>query len=87
LEVTPVWSLNALWGIDDVPAAAVVPLGSVVVVDEELVELHAAPTMATARTIPSAADRRFPETERKAPPCGRMHERAPRQQGRAGTNM
>jgi hypothetical protein len=67
VEVTPVWSLKALWGIGR-PGTVEPPAAAVVVVDDELVELHAAATSATARIMPSAADRLFPETERKAPP-------------------
>src|SRR3974390_843065 len=44
------------------------PPAAVVVVDDELAELHAAATSATAITIPSAPVRLFHGAERKAPP-------------------
>jgi len=69
-----VWSLKALWGIDREPPLPLEPDvdAAVVVVDDELVELHAAPTTATARTRPSAVDRLLHEAERKIPPSDRM---------------
>jgi hypothetical protein len=74
-EVTPVWSLKALLGIGrdavplEVPPEVELDVdAAVVVVDDELVELHAAPTTATVSTRPSAVDRLFHEAERKTPP-------------------
>ena len=54
--------------MDPDPPAEVVEPEAAVVVDDELVELQAAPTRATTRTSPSAVDRLFHEAERKAPP-------------------
>ncbi len=65
LEVMPVWSLNALDGIDR-PDPVVTP--AAVVVEVELVELHATAVVATRATIPSAAMRVFHGAESKAPP-------------------
>ena len=64
------WSLNALWGIEERPPPAVVllPEAAVVVVEDELVELHAAAPNATASTRPNALERLFHDAERKAPP-------------------
>jgi hypothetical protein len=70
-EVTPVWSLKALLGIgrDAVPLEVELDVeAAVVVVDDEVVELHAAPTTATVSTRPNAVDRLFHEAERKTPP-------------------
>ncbi len=90
LAVTPVWSLKALCGIDEDPPPDVVlePDAAVVVVDDELVELHAAATRATVTTMPNAADRLFREPERKTPPWCRIRRVSPgTQQRRADTNM
>jgi len=87
VDVTPVWSLKALWGIDDEPPVDEVDDPDVVVVDDELDELHAATAKATATTRPTAAERLFREPERKAPPLASMSVRAPPAQVRADTNM
>jgi len=66
-----VWSLKALLGIgrDAVPLEVELDVeAAVVVVDDEVVELHAAPTTATVSTRPNAVDRLFHEAERKTPP-------------------
>ena len=66
---TPVWSLKALCGIEEVrPVDDEPDAAAVVVVEDELVELHAAATRPVARTSPSATDRLFRVAERKAPP-------------------
>jgi hypothetical protein len=65
VAVMPVWSLKALAGIF---ANGVPPPDEVVLVDEELVELHATAEVATNMTIPSAAMRVFHDAEPKAPP-------------------
>ena len=65
------WSLKALLGIgrDAVPLEVELDVeAAVVVVDDEVVELHAAPTTATVSTRPNAVDRLFHEAERKTPP-------------------
>jgi hypothetical protein len=74
---TPVWSLKALEGMgrEALPEVDEV-LPAVVVVDELLVELHAATPRPTARTSASAVVRPLIEPERNAPPrsflvCGR----------------
>jgi len=56
--------------MDDEPPAPVVllPDPEVVVVDEEFVELQAVAPMATAITTPSATERLFHDSKRKAPP-------------------
>ena len=89
VDVTPVWSLNALGGIDeDLPAAVVLlPDPAVVVVDDELVELHAAAPSATTTIMPNAVDRPFHDAERKAPPSCRTVAGVPPVQHRADTNM
>jgi hypothetical protein len=66
-EVIPVWSLNALWGIFELPLPPPPPLVVLVVVDE-LVELHATAPSATRTTIPIAAVRVFHEAECNVPP-------------------
>ena len=65
------WSLKALLGIgrDAVPLEVELDVeAAVVVVDDEVVELQAAPTTATVSTRPNAVDRLFHEAERKTPP-------------------
>ena len=65
VAVMPVWSLNALCGIDELPPE----LPDAVVVDvAELVELQAVTSTAATATRPSAVIRLLHDAERKAPP-------------------
>jgi hypothetical protein len=82
-----VWSLNALAGMDEEPSEGEEVLDAAVVVVVELLELHAAAPRATARTMPSAADRIFHDADCKAPPSYRMIAGVGGARRRADTNM
>jgi hypothetical protein len=93
LDVTPVWSEKALAGIgrEGMPVDDEEPPELVVVVDDELLELHAAAPTPTARTTANAVVRLFQEPERKAPPIVFFlvdrWSTCPRSRDRADTDM
>ena len=64
--VTPVWSLKALAGIDELPPEP--PPVVVVVVDAELVELQAVAVAASSTARPTAATRNLSDARATFPP-------------------